>query len=210
MEPKNASSMASLLNTEFYFIRLYSLIFTCQNRQSPHSWERMIPWSIQNVQLIHISFDAVEFPVKVLYGRRVLLLKASVQKAGHYRRFPNFCGSENDHPVAVFRRDVKLILRRTHFLNHVFLRVWFWVGLVKNSWLFLSLQWLLLNLLTMESGYLNALALLLPCASPLSDWCVSLCGSVLSGAANTRDIYWEEKYFHVAYQVTYFKKQYVI
>ncbi len=78
----------------------------------------MIPRGIQNVQLVYISFNAVEFPVKVLYGRRVLLLEASVQEARHYRRLANFGGSENDHPVAVFRRDVKLVLRGTHLLNH--------------------------------------------------------------------------------------------
>lgn len=98
---------------------LFDKIFTCQNWQSPHSWERMIPWSIQDVQLVHLSLDAVEFPVKVLYGRRVLFLKAPVQKPGHDRRFPNFGGSENDHPVAVLRWDVKLVLWRTHFLDHV-------------------------------------------------------------------------------------------
>ncbi len=62
--------------------------------------------------------------MKVLYGRRVLLLEASVQEARHYRRLANFGGSENDHPVAVFRRDVKLVLRGTHLLNHVSVCEW--------------------------------------------------------------------------------------
>lgn len=78
----------------------------------------MVARRVQYVQLVNIPLDAVQFPVKVLDGRRVLLVEPPVQEAGHDGRLPNFGGSQNDHPVAVLGRDGEITLGRCHFLNH--------------------------------------------------------------------------------------------
>lgn len=70
----------------------------------------MISRGVQNIQLVNISSDAVEFSVEVLYGRGVLVIKPSGEEAGHYSRFANFSRAQNNHPVAILCWDVKLVL----------------------------------------------------------------------------------------------------
>lgn len=101
-----------------------TLARTCQDGQSPHGGERVVPRCVQYVQLVNVPLDAVQFPVKILDGRRVLLLEPPVQEPGHDRRFPDFGGSQNHHPVTVLRRDGKVALGRRHLLNHG----WFGAG----------------------------------------------------------------------------------
>lgn len=70
----------------------------------------MISRCVQYIQLINISSDAVEFSVEVLNGRGVLIIKPSGEEPGHYSRLANFSRAQNDHPVAILRWDVKLVL----------------------------------------------------------------------------------------------------
>lgn len=70
----------------------------------------MISRCVQNVQLVNVSLDAVEFPVKVLNSWSVLVVKPLVQKPRNDGCLPNFSGAQNHHPVAVLGRYVELIL----------------------------------------------------------------------------------------------------
>ena len=99
---------------------------TGENGQPPHGGERVIPRRVQDVQLVQLSPDAVKFPVEVLDGRRVLVVKPLVQKPGDDCGFAHFGGAQDDHPVAVLGRDVELVLGRGHFLDHGE-RWWWWV-----------------------------------------------------------------------------------
>lgn len=108
---KRASCQISELN-------MHTHSRTCQDGQSPHGGERVVPRCIQYVQLIYVPLNAVHFPVKILNGRRVLLLEPSVQEPGNDCRFSHFGGSQNHHPVTVLRWDGEIALARRHFLNH--------------------------------------------------------------------------------------------
>lgn len=46
----------------------------------------MVPGSVQDVQLMNLAADPVQFPVKVLDGGRVALLELSAQKPRHQAR----------------------------------------------------------------------------------------------------------------------------
>lgn len=72
----------------------------------------MVTRCVQNVQLVNVSLDTVEFPVKVLDSRRVLVIKPLVEKSRNYGCLPNFCGAQNHHPVAILGRDVELVFGR--------------------------------------------------------------------------------------------------
>lgn len=79
----------------------------------------MVPGCVQYVQLINVPPDAVEFPVEVLDGGGVMILKPPAEEPGHDARFPHFSGAQNDHPEAVLLRDVQLLPRgRARFLYH--------------------------------------------------------------------------------------------
>lgn len=65
-----------------------------------------------------MSFDTVEFPVKVLNCRCVVLVKSFVEEPRDNCGFPNFSGAQNHHPVAVLGRYVELVVGRGRFLNH--------------------------------------------------------------------------------------------
>lgn len=82
----------------------------------------MVSRRVQNVQLIDITADAIEFPVEILNSWRVLIIKALVQKARDDRRFAHFGRSEHDHAVAVLGWNIEIMLGRRHFLNHDFCR----------------------------------------------------------------------------------------
>lgn len=84
---------------------------TSQDGESPHRGEGMIPRRVQNVQLVNVSPDAVEFPVKVLDGGRVLVVEPLVEEPRDDCSLSNFGGAQNHHPVAILRRDVELVLR---------------------------------------------------------------------------------------------------
>lgn len=60
--------------------------------------------------------------MKILDGRRVLLVEPPVQESGHDCSFPDFGGSQNHHPVTVLRWDGEVALGRRHFLNHAWFR----------------------------------------------------------------------------------------
>lgn len=70
----------------------------------------MISRCVQNVQLVNVSPDAVEFPMKVLNSWCVLVVNSLVQKPRDDGCLPNFSGAHNHHPVAILGRDVELIL----------------------------------------------------------------------------------------------------
>lgn len=91
---------------------------TGEDGESPHRGEGMIPRGVQNVQLINVSPDAVEFPMKVLDGWRVLVVKALVEEPRDDRSLPNFGGAQNHHPVAILGGDVELVFGWGHLLNH--------------------------------------------------------------------------------------------
>lgn len=91
---------------------------TSKNWKPPHCRKRMIPRSVQNVQLVNVSPDAVEFPMKVLDGGCVLVVNFLVQKPRDDGCLPNLSGAQNHHPVAILGRNVELTLRWGHFLNH--------------------------------------------------------------------------------------------
>lgn len=91
---------------------------TGQDGESPHRGEGMVSRRVQNVQLINVSPDAVEFPVKVLDGGRVLVVEPLVEEPRDDCSLPNFSGAQNHHPVAVLGRDVELVLGWGHLLNH--------------------------------------------------------------------------------------------
>lgn len=78
----------------------------------------MISRGVQNVQLVNVSPDAIEFPMKVLNSGRILVVKPLVQKPRDDCSLPNFSGAQNHHPVAILGRYVELVLGWRHFLNH--------------------------------------------------------------------------------------------
>lgn len=78
----------------------------------------MISRGVQNVQLVNVSPDAVEFPMKVLNSGRILVVKPLVQKPRDDCSLPNFGGAQNHHPVAILGRYVELVLGWRHFFNH--------------------------------------------------------------------------------------------
>lgn len=82
---------------------------TSQDGESPHRGEGMIPRCVQNVQLVNVPPDAVELPVKVLDGWRVLVVEPLVEEPRDDGSLPNFGGAQNHHPGAVLGRDVQLV-----------------------------------------------------------------------------------------------------
>ena len=91
---------------------------TSKNWKPPHCGEGVISRCIQNVQLVNFSPDAVEFPVEILNGRRVLVIEPLVQKPRDDGGLPHFGGAQDHHPVAVLGRYVERVLGWRHFLNH--------------------------------------------------------------------------------------------
>lgn len=85
----------------------------------------MVSRCVQDVQLVDVPADAVELAVKVLDGGRVLVIKALVQKPRDDGSLAHLGRAEHDHAVAVFSRDVKVLLGRGHFLDHDS-EVWCW------------------------------------------------------------------------------------
>lgn len=78
----------------------------------------MVARSVQYVQLVDLSPDAVELSVEVLYGRGVLLLEAAAQEAADNGGLAHLGGAKDDHAVAVLGWDVQLGLIGAHLLDH--------------------------------------------------------------------------------------------
>lgn len=78
----------------------------------------MVPGRVQNVQLVDAPADAVELPVEVLDGRRVLLVHARAQKARDDGRLAHLAGAQDHHPAAVLGRDVEPVLGGGHLPDH--------------------------------------------------------------------------------------------
>lgn len=86
----------------------------------------MVSRCVKDVQLVNVPPDAVEFPVKILNSRSVLVIESLIEKPRDYGCLSNFGGAQDHHPVAVLGRDVKLILGRCHLLYHICTRFSRW------------------------------------------------------------------------------------
>lgn len=78
----------------------------------------MVARGVQDVQLVHVPVDVVHLSMKVLDGRRVLVLKATVEEAGNDRALAHTGGTQHHHPVGVLGRHAESAVPAGQGLHH--------------------------------------------------------------------------------------------
>lgn len=92
-----------------YCSRARKGFLTGDERESLHGRKRIVPGSIEDVEAIDFASDLVHLPVEIFNRRRVAVVEAVVQKSRYDRRLSHSCGSEQNQPETVLRRDVGLL-----------------------------------------------------------------------------------------------------
>lgn len=99
-------------------LSLTCMFLTCENGEPPHGREWMIPRCIQDVQLIYVASNIVNFAVEILNGGCVLVIKAAIEKPRDNGTLAHPGGSQYNHPVGILGWHIQGAVPTGHSLHH--------------------------------------------------------------------------------------------
>lgn len=95
---------------------------TRKDAESAHSRKGVSAASVQNVELVVIAANSIDFPVEVLNGRYVAIVELVQNEAFHHASFAHSGRAKHQHANAIGQRRVLRLVQQRHADKHFDLR----------------------------------------------------------------------------------------